>query len=91
MKRYSIDNADQMKAVAPLMKRKEAVWNAHNAAVVWSTCERRGKPVPFKVYIDVGRNATLHRTVNGTPIYMGEMQLTATRNYVKSLKEVPLT
>jgi hypothetical protein len=91
MKRYSIVSPEQLKAAALLMKRKNDVQSAHTVAVVWSASERSGKTVPFMVYIDLGRNATLHRKLNGVSIPMGEMILTAARNFVKELKEVPMT
>lgn len=91
MKRFVIENPDQLKAAALLMKNKKDVQSAHNVAVVWSASERQGKKVPFKVYIDLGRNAALHRTLNGSSIPMGEMILNAARGFVKELKEVQMT
>lgn len=90
MKRFVIDSPDQMKAAALLMKRKSDVQRAHTFAVVWSASVRSGKTVPFKVYIDLGRNATLHRTLDGVTIDMGEMLLTGVRSFVTDLKEVPI-
>ena len=91
MKRFSIDCPDTLKAAAPLMKRSEGVWAVNNVADAWSVAARRGKPDAYSAYIEMGCGATLYRTVNGAtrdvPLCMDEMLLTATRHFVKGLKE----
>lgn len=88
MKRFLIPDAEALKTAAKLLKDASERRQAQNVATVWSAMQRKGMGKNLVAYIELGRKATLLRESGGTPINLGDMQLTKTREFVRDLKEM---
>lgn len=87
MKRYEIPSASKLKEAIVLMRNSTEVPKATAVAKVWSIEERKGSGKHFRVYVELGRKAQLFRKVGSESLFLGDMHLTRTREFVKGLKE----
>lgn len=89
MKAYLISTPEQLKAAAECVKWSNDKRKVLDFATVWSATIRKqpDKPFPFKVTLELGRQAILFREKNGAKTPLGTMLLTGAREFAKGLAE----
>lgn len=87
MKIYTLAHPDQLKALAGSAKSPDEAAHIRNFAVVWSA-QRRKAPEreSIAVTLELGRQATLYREVNGVRRPLGAVKLTDARAFTKELE-----
>lgn len=86
---FLISSPEQLKAAVESVKWSNDKRKVQDFATVWSATIRKqpDKPFPFKVTLELGRQAIIFREKDGVKTPLGTMLLTGAREFLKGLVE----